>query len=106
MIVVGSVVHLEAGSKAGRTGVVLRVLDDARGTVAFVSWGTGTLRTGHKHVAVDPREPAGVMLALSKPTYFYPGNVWIGPVARLELRPKHCPPELLDALCGMFGIRR
>jgi len=105
MIREGDVVRVEAGGKPGRPGVVLRVIDRDGVPFGFVPWGTGTLRPDRRHVAVDHRESAGIALDLSKPTYFYPGNVWIGPVARLERGPATYPPELVRALRSLFGLR-
>ena len=98
-------VRVEAGGKPGRPGVVLRLIDRDGRLFAFVPWGTGTLRPDRRHVAVDHRAAAGVSLELEKPTYFYAGNVWIGPAAQLEPRRSSCPPELMNALRGLFGLR-
>ncbi len=105
MIREGAVVRVEAGGKPGRPGVVLRLIDRDGRRFAFVPWGTGTLRPDRRHTAVNHREAAGIALELEKPTYFYPGNIWIGPVDQLEARRAHCPPELMNALRALFGLR-
>jgi hypothetical protein len=105
MIRESAVVRVEAGGKPGRPGVVLRLIDRDGRQFAFVPWGTGTLRPDRRHVAVNHREAAGIALELEKPTYFYPGNVWIGPADLLEPRRAGCPPELMKALRALFGLR-
>jgi hypothetical protein len=89
--------------KIGRPGVVVRlfVIDGRR--LALVAWGTGTLRTHLRHVAVVPREPAGIVLGLTKPTYFYGMNVWVGLPDRLEELGTLCPRYLLAALRALVG---
>jgi hypothetical protein len=102
-ILEGSVVRVEAGGKPRRPGVVLRVHDRDERRYAFVVWGTGTLRAELRHVAVDHRERAGIVLQLEKPTYFYERYVWTGPIERLELTGRLCPPGLLVKLQALVG---
>ncbi len=91
----GSIVRVDVGRKSGRPGVVVLIAPNGRATVL---WGTGTLRSHLRHVAVVPREPAGVALGLIKPTYFYASNAWDGPLERLDEQPDTCPRYLLAAL--------
>ena len=55
----GSIIRVDVGRKTGRPGVVVLIAPNGRVTVL---WGTGTLRPYLRHVAVVPREPAGVAL--------------------------------------------
>jgi hypothetical protein len=100
MIREGSVVRIRSrvGLKIGRRGVVLRLflIDDRE--LVRVAWGTGTLRGHLAHVFVHPHEPAGVALGLTKPTYFYRHNDWIGVSANVEVQRGTCPENLLAEL--------
>lgn len=93
----GSIIRIDAATKLGRPGVVVGLLPDGR---AIVLWGTGTFRAHLQHIAVVPREPAGVALGLTKPTYFYSSNAWRGrpESERLHEQPGTCPRYLLAAL--------
>jgi hypothetical protein len=99
----GSIVRIDTGTKVGRPGVVLRV--NPENGYVLVAWGTGTLRTHLRLVAVVPRESAGVALGLSKPTYFYAMNAWDGPPTseRLDEQSGMCPRYLLVALRALVG---
>jgi hypothetical protein len=59
---VGSIVRIDTATKRGRPGVVVDF--EQRTGRALVLWGTGTLRTHLRHVAVVPREPGGIALGL------------------------------------------
>jgi hypothetical protein len=99
----GSIVRIDTARKSGRPGVVIGMRPDGR---AIVAWGTGTLRTHLRHVAVVPREPAGVALGLIKPTYFYAMNAWAGPPEQLDEQRNTCPTYLLVALRALVGAWR
>ena len=101
---VGAVVRVDAGTKR-RTGVVLRLFERNGVPFAYVLWGTGTPCPGRPQVQVHPRQAAGTALELDKLTFFYPRNVWAGPVDNLETRRANCPPEVLNALRNLVGIR-
>ena len=99
----GSIVHLDTATKRGRPGVVVGF--EQRTGRAIVLWGTGTLRSHLRHVAVVPREPGGVALGLTEPTYFYGSNEWKGSPEseRIHEQPGTCPRYLLDALRAIIG---
>lgn len=99
----GSLVLIDTATKLGRPGVVVGI--EQRTGRAIVLWGTGTLRNHLRHVAVVPREPGGVVLGLTKPTYFYGSNEWKGSPEseRIREQPGTCPRYLLDALRAIVG---
>jgi hypothetical protein len=103
MVREGDGVSVDAGGKVGRPGAVLRIIERGIQRRAFVAWGTGTFRPEKRHVAVLPGAPAYVALELSKPTYFYPGNVHLCPPTDLEVRGS-CTPKLLIELQRLFGF--
>lgn len=100
---VGSIVRIDTATKRGRPDVVVGF--EQRTGRAIVLWGTGTLRTHLRHVAVVPREPGGIVLGLAKPTYFYGSNEWKGlpESERLHEQPDMCPSYLLAALRALVG---
>jgi len=100
---VGSIVRIDTATKRARPGVVVGF--EQRTGRAIVLWGTGTLRTHLRHVAVVPREPAGIVLDLTKPTYFYSSNEWRGAPEseRVDEQPGMCPSYLLVALRALVG---
>jgi len=99
----GSIVRIDTATKRGRPGVVVGF--EQRTGRAIVLWGTGTLRTHLRHVAVVPREPGGIVLGLTKPTYFYGSNEWKGSPEseRLVEQPGMCPSYLLVAPRALVG---
>jgi|SRR5580700_12297638 hypothetical protein len=105
MIREGSVVRIRVrlGLKVGRVGVVLRffIVDGRR--LVLVAWGTGTLRTHLRSELVRPREPAGRALGLTKPTYFYGHNYWVGVETEVDVQPGTCPGSLLAELRALVG---
>ena len=102
MIREGSIVRLDVATKHGRPGVVVGF--ETKSGRAIILWGTGTLRTHLRHVAVVPRELGGLALGLTKPTYFFTSNEWRGSPEskRIEEQPGPCPPYLLVALRALL----
>jgi hypothetical protein len=89
-------------SPVGRASCFASTIATAAGTRSSCG-GTGTLRAELRHVAVNHREAAGIVLELEKPTYFYERHIWTGPVERLELTGRRCPPGLLIKLQALVG---
>lgn len=100
---VRDVVRLYAGTKEGRTGVVMRVFEDLRRAVVLS--GTSSYYEHEPYVAVQCHERAGIALELtSSTTYFFQKSGFSRP--RLEdLRPtgRQCPPELFLKLERLIG---
>jgi hypothetical protein len=100
----GSIVRIRVsvGTKTGRPGVVLRVHPGSG--VVLVAWGTGTLRAHLPRVLVGPRDAGGLALGLTKPTYFYGHNYWIGAAENVDVQRGSCPASLLAALRSVVRV--
>jgi hypothetical protein len=94
VVEVRDVVRLYAGTKEGRTGVVMRVFVDLRR--AIVLFGTSSYYAHEPHVAVASRERAGIALGLTSPTtYFFQRSGFARPpFDALQPLGRKCPPEL------------
>jgi hypothetical protein len=105
MIREGAVVRIRVrvGLKVGRVGVVLRVFIVDGRRLVLVAWGTGTLRAHLPGELVRPRESAGRALGLTKPTYFYGHNYWVGIEANVDVQRGTCPGSLLEKVRALVG---
>jgi len=93
------IVHVNAGGKAGRPGVVLRL----QGTRAFVIFGTGNDHQGGGHVLVRQSSRYGRPFPLTKDTYFYCRNVQLFDLSLLAPNGRQCPPGLYLDLRTLVG---
>jgi hypothetical protein len=103
-IQVRDVVRLYAGTKEGRTGVVMRVFPDL-GRAVVLS-GTSSFYEHEPCVAVKHNERAGIALGLtSSTTYFFQKSGFSRPKL-IDLEPigRACPPDLFLKLERLIGL--
>lgn len=77
-----------------RKGVVLEIVHGV--ATVIVGYGTGR---AFDRVDVDPNSRDGVVLQLTKPTYFYArGGIAFPPIHMCTDTGRRCPPELFEKL--------
>src|SRR5260370_22406649 len=71
----------------------------------IVICGTGQRKSDPDEVCIKPGSPAGHVLGLNKPTYFYPSKVAVVREASKVRRPgKVCPPSTFHALARVAAV--